>query len=90
VKGGHRERDADDCLALRSATGVEVHWLAGERIPGGDVHGTGCALSAAIAARLARGDALRTAVEAARVFVRAAIENAQAIGGGRRVLGFSA
>jgi hydroxymethylpyrimidine kinase/phosphomethylpyrimidine kinase len=90
LKGGHRERDADDCLALRTDSGIEVHWLPGERIPGGDVHGTGCALSAAIAARLARGDALRTAVEAARVFVRAAIENAQAIGGGRRVLGFSA
>jgi hydroxymethylpyrimidine kinase/phosphomethylpyrimidine kinase len=86
VKGGHRERDADDCLALTSESGVDVHWLAGERIPGGDVHGTGCALSAAIAARLARGDALRAAVEAARAFVRAGIANAHEIGGGRRVL----
>jgi hydroxymethylpyrimidine kinase/phosphomethylpyrimidine kinase len=88
VKGGHRERDADDCLALRSANGVELRWLRGERIPGGDVHGTGCALSAAIAARLARGDALPAAIDAARAFVRAGIANAQAIGGGRRVLGF--
>ncbi|HEY8122134.1 MAG TPA: bifunctional hydroxymethylpyrimidine kinase/phosphomethylpyrimidine kinase [Myxococcota bacterium] len=88
VKGGHRERDADDCLALRSGAGVELRWLPGERIPGGDVHGTGCALSAAIAARLARGDALPAAVEAARAFVRRGIANAQAIGEGRRVLGF--
>jgi hydroxymethylpyrimidine/phosphomethylpyrimidine kinase len=87
VKGGHRERDADDCFALRMESGVDVRWLAGERIPGGDVHGTGCALSAAIAARLARGDELIAAVETARAFVRGAIANAQSIGAGRRVLG---
>ena len=89
VKGGHRERDADDCLALRTGAGVEVRWLAGERIPGGDVHGTGCALSAAIAARLARGDALPAAVAAARAFVRAGMANAHAIGAGRSVLDLS-
>jgi len=87
VKGGHRERDADDCLALRSGAEIELRWLAGARIPGGDVHGTGCALSAAIAARLARGDELIAAVENARAFVRAAIAGAQSIGAGRRVLG---
>jgi hydroxymethylpyrimidine/phosphomethylpyrimidine kinase len=87
VKGGHRERDADDCLALRAGAGIELRWLTGERIPGGDVHGTGCALSAAVTARLARGDTLPTAIDAARAFVRAAIQNAHAIGNGRRVLG---
>jgi hydroxymethylpyrimidine/phosphomethylpyrimidine kinase len=89
VKGGHRERDADDCLALRGDGGVELRWLAGPRIPGGDVHGTGCALSAAIAARLARGDGLPAAIEAARAFVREGIAHAQAIGSGRRVLGWA-
>ncbi len=88
VKGGHRTSDADDCLALASPAGVELRWLAGERVPGPSVHGTGCALSAAIAAGLARGAALVAAVESARAFVRTAIANAQAIGGGRRVLGF--
>jgi hydroxymethylpyrimidine kinase/phosphomethylpyrimidine kinase len=90
VKGGHRERDADDCLALRSGNSVEVRWLAGERISGGEVHGTGCALSAAIAAQLARGDELLGAVETARAFVRAGIASAREIGGGRSVLGFGA
>jgi hydroxymethylpyrimidine/phosphomethylpyrimidine kinase len=90
VKGGHREADADDCLALAGDAGVEIHWLAGARVPGPAVHGTGCALSAAIAAGLARGAALVPAVAGARAFVRAAIENAQAIGGGRRVLVFGA
>jgi hydroxymethylpyrimidine/phosphomethylpyrimidine kinase len=50
------------------------------------VHGTGCALSAAIAARLALGDALPAAVDAARAFVRAGIASAHAIGAGRPVL----
>jgi hydroxymethylpyrimidine kinase/phosphomethylpyrimidine kinase len=88
VKGGHREGDADDCLALREGSGVALRWLPGARIPGGDVHGTGCALSAAVAARLARGDEIVAAVDAARAFVREAIANAQKIGGGRRVLAF--
>ncbi len=89
VKGGHREGDADDCLALRSGAGVEVRWLAGARIPGPSVHGTGCALSAAIAARLALGDALPAAVDRARAFVRDAIARAERIGSGAPVLIFS-
>jgi hydroxymethylpyrimidine/phosphomethylpyrimidine kinase len=89
VKGGHRERDADDCLAVRVASGVELRWLAGERIAGGDVHGTGCALSAAIAAQLGRGKPLHAAIEVARGFVRAGIAHAHEIGSGRRVLGFA-
>ncbi len=42
------------------------------------MHGTGCALSSAIAAGLARGAELRDAVESARRFVRDAIRKAQA------------
>ncbi len=88
VKGGHRADDADDCLAVKGDAGIEIRWLAGERLAGGEVHGTGCALAAAIAARLARGDALPAAVDAARAFVRSGIANAHTIGSGRRVLGF--
>jgi hydroxymethylpyrimidine/phosphomethylpyrimidine kinase len=88
VKGGHREADADDCLAWSGDAGLELAWLPGARVPGPSVHGTGCALSAALAAQLARGRGLREAVERGRAFVHAAIENAQAIGAGRRVLGF--
>ena len=78
VKGGHREGAPDDLLALREGGSASFHWLAGERIPGADVHGTGCALSSAITAHLARGAELRDAVEKARRFVRDAIRNAQA------------
>jgi hydroxymethylpyrimidine kinase/phosphomethylpyrimidine kinase len=87
VKGGHREGAPDDCLARRDGTGVAIEWLAGERIPGPPVHGTGCALSAAIAAGLARGDALAAAVARGRSFVREAIRRAESVGAGR-LLGF--
>jgi hydroxymethylpyrimidine/phosphomethylpyrimidine kinase len=53
------------------------------------VHGTGCALSAAIAAQLGRGKPLHAAIEVARGFVRAGIAHAHEIGSGRRVLGFA-
>jgi hydroxymethylpyrimidine kinase/phosphomethylpyrimidine kinase len=86
LKGGHREGAADDLLALREGTGVALRWLPGERIAGGRVHGTGCALAAAIAAGLARGEALEAAVARARAFVLDAIRRAEAPGGGARLL----
>jgi hydroxymethylpyrimidine kinase/phosphomethylpyrimidine kinase len=88
VKGGHREGTADDCLALREGGGVAIRWLAGERIEGPPVHGTGCALSAAISAELAGGRSLEEAVARGRAFVRAAIARAEAVGSGARLLGF--
>lgn len=48
-----------------------------------DTHGTGCTLSAAIAARLARGDALADAVAAGRAYLRGALVRAVAVGGRR-------
>jgi len=47
--------------------------FAGRRIDARDTHGTGCVLSAAITARLARGEDLVQAVEGAKAFVTAAI-----------------
>lgn len=74
VKGGHREGAIADLLATRDASGDLVcHWLESERIDAGPVHGTGCALSSAIAAGLARGESLLDSVTAARDFVAAAI-----------------
>jgi hydroxymethylpyrimidine/phosphomethylpyrimidine kinase len=82
VKGGHADGDADDLFA----TGAGNTWLRGARIPGGPVHGTGCALSAAIAARLARGETLLDAVRAAKSWLARAIEDAQPLGQGARIL----
>jgi hydroxymethylpyrimidine/phosphomethylpyrimidine kinase len=78
VKGGHRDGAPDDLLALREGGSVTFHWLPGERLPGKDVHGTGCALASAITAHLARGAALPEAVERGRAFVLRALRNARA------------
>ncbi len=60
--------------------------LAGERIPGGGAHGTGCAFSAAIAAYLARGAELEAAVRGAKRFVARALRHGFALGAGRTML----
>ncbi|MCG8590076.1 MAG: bifunctional hydroxymethylpyrimidine kinase/phosphomethylpyrimidine kinase [Proteobacteria bacterium] len=86
VKGGHRDGDADDLLLAREGDGFATHWLESERLPGGPVRGTGCALSSAIAASLAKGSALVEAVEAGRAFVRSALARAEAVGRGGRFL----
>jgi hydroxymethylpyrimidine/phosphomethylpyrimidine kinase len=83
VKGGHAQGPADDYL-LGPEGGC---WISGERCDVGPVHGTGCALSAAITARLARGEALEPAVRGAKAFVTRAIERSFAPGKGSRLLG---
>jgi hydroxymethylpyrimidine/phosphomethylpyrimidine kinase len=80
VKGGHLA-DADaapDCLV---ASG-EVRWLDGARIAGRDTHGTGCVLSAAITAELARGMDAADACVAGKRFVERAIHAGLELGGG--------
>jgi hydroxymethylpyrimidine kinase/phosphomethylpyrimidine kinase len=88
VKGGHRDGPCDDCLARREGEGASITWLAGERIVGSRVHGTGCALAAAVAAGLAGGHELAAAVSSARAFVASAIRRAEMAGHGARLLVF--
>jgi hydroxymethylpyrimidine/phosphomethylpyrimidine kinase len=91
IKGGHREGAPDDLLARKSEDGIQLDWLAGQRIetPEGSVHGTGCALSSAIASGLALGIPLETAVEDARNFVAESLRNATRIGNGAPFLDHS-
>ena len=92
LKGGHLEGDADDLLVMRLGEvgdgEVVCEWLPGERLPGSPVHGTGCALSAAIAAGLAKGLPLREAIVDARHYVHHAIENAHTLHNGARIMAF--
>jgi hydroxymethylpyrimidine/phosphomethylpyrimidine kinase len=88
VKGGHREGPPHDLLVLREGGSQTLHWLEGERVEAGPVHGTGCALSSAIAAYLARGDPLRTAVERGRRFVAKALAGAAETGKLARFLAY--
>jgi hydroxymethylpyrimidine/phosphomethylpyrimidine kinase len=78
VKGGHLEGDAMDLLWSDGRATA----LAAPRIASMHTHGTGCVLSASIAARLARGEAMADAVAGAKRFVRDAIAGAPGLGGG--------
>lgn len=81
VTGGHLSGDAEDVLF----DGESITRLTHARIGGGPVHGTGCVLSAGIAAGLALGRPLGTAVRDAKDYVTGAIERAASLGSGSRV-----
>jgi hydroxymethylpyrimidine/phosphomethylpyrimidine kinase len=76
VKGGHGTGDESVDL-LVDTTGTTR--LARARLATRNTHGTGCTLSAAIAAGLAKGDALGVAVAAAKDYVTHAIAAADRI-----------
>jgi len=79
VKGGHlEEEDAVDVLCV----GDQVDELRAPRVDTDQTHGTGCALSASIAARLARGATLEDAVRGAKAWLAEALRRAPGIGGG--------
>ncbi|ADQ68986.1 phosphomethylpyrimidine kinase [Halogeometricum borinquense DSM 11551] len=78
-KGGHVAENGDEIRdILVTQDGSQT--FASPRIDTETTHGSGCTLSSAIAARLARGDDLSTAVERGISFVRAAIERPAAVG----------
>ncbi len=61
---------------------LSKRWFRGRRLEARSTHGTGCVLSAAITARLARGEDLVQAVEGAKAFVTAAIAAGVELGAG--------
>lgn len=72
IKGGHMSGDVVcDLLQLPGAAPL---WMRAPRIATPNTHGTGCTLSSGIAAHLAMGASLPEAVQAARTFVRSALE----------------
>ena len=72
LKGGHLAGDVVSDLLLTPNS--KPHWMRAPRIHTANTHGTGCTLSSAIATHLALGCSLLDAVEAARAYVRAALE----------------
>lgn len=79
VTGGHLDPPDD---YLRAASGEE-RWFPGHRIPTQSTHGTGCAFSSALLARLIAGDTPAEAVANAKTYVAEAIQAAHPIGKGR-------
>ncbi|MFW6089279.1 MAG: bifunctional hydroxymethylpyrimidine kinase/phosphomethylpyrimidine kinase [Gemmatimonadota bacterium] len=83
VKGGHLAGNTvEDVLLTESGARV---WRA-PKFDIGDPHGTGCTLSAAIAAGLAHGRSLEAAVDEGLAFTRRAIATAPTRGAGSRPL----
>ena len=68
-KGGHQINDADDLLWQNG----QGQWFHGKRIPNPNTHGTGCTLSSAIAANLAKGYSLTESVERAKAYISGAL-----------------
>lgn len=69
VKGGHLEGPPADLLVKRGS----MEWMEGRRIVQGKVHGAGCTLASATAARLALGYETSEAVRAARTYLAQAL-----------------
>ncbi len=81
VKGGHLDGEqSPDCVMAAGASGPV--WLEAARIPGRHTHGTGCVLSAALCAELARGMDPADACVAAKHFCSRAVAAGVSLGSG--------
>jgi hydroxymethylpyrimidine/phosphomethylpyrimidine kinase len=74
IKGGHWRQGAEAVDVLWD--GAAIHRFSAPRVAGIDTHGTGCTLSAAIAARLALGQPLVDSIGGAKRYITAAITGA--------------
>lgn len=77
-KGGHRVNDANDLLVRED----NLHWFTGKRIYNPNTHGTGCTLSSAIAANLAKGQSMEAAIENAKRYISGALAAMLNLGAG--------
>lgn len=78
LKGGHRINDANDYL-YENGSGI---WIKGERIDNPNTHGTGCTLSSAIAANLAKGYGLEEAIRKAKKYLESCLKDGLDLGKG--------
>ena len=69
LKGGHSINDANDLLYIQG----KYQWFEGKRIDNPNTHGTGCTLSSAIAANLAKGYELEESVKRAKEYISGAL-----------------
>ena len=77
-KGGHNLNDANDLLWQNGRS----IWFQGRRIHNPNTHGTGCTLSSAIAANLAKGYSLPQAIARAKGYITAALSAGLDLGAG--------
>lgn len=77
AKGGHGLNDANDYLFDGAGT-----WFYGQRLDTTNTHGTGCTLSSAIAANLAKGHNLKNSVGRAKSYLTGALMSGLDLGKG--------
>ncbi|MCC6546884.1 bifunctional hydroxymethylpyrimidine kinase/phosphomethylpyrimidine kinase [Candidatus Sumerlaeota bacterium] len=82
VKGGHLQGSGESVDILYTRDGGGMSRFAMPRLDVRNTHGTGCALSAAIAATLAKGYGMIESCSEAKQFVYTAIERSYQIGNG--------
>ena len=80
IKGGHGEGAESTDYLVTSEAGIA---LAAPRVATRNTHGTGCSLSSAVAAGLAKGEGLEPAVRNAKAWISAAIAAADRFSVGR-------
>ena len=78
LKGGHSVNDANDLLYAQGT----CRWFEGKRIDNPNTHGTGCTLSSAIAANLAKGFTLEQAVKRSKDYISGALAAMLDLGAG--------
>ncbi len=83
VKGGHTVTRATDVFY----DGMRMELLQSEVVDTHNTHGTGCTLSAAICAYLARGATLLEAVRRAKLYITGALHHSLSIGQGSGPVG---
>lgn len=80
IKGGHLPNCADDLLLVRGSR--EPIWFCEKYIKTKNTHGTGCTLSSAIAAYLAKGNSMEEAIRDAKSYLTNALASGLEIGHG--------
>lgn len=78
VKGGHLADCSDDLLYQQGKT----TWFPGKRRETPNTHGTGCTLSSAIAAYLAKGLSLEKAIDKGKAYLTSTLSTDLALGHG--------
>ena len=74
IKGGHSDgNNAEDLFVDKSGFS---EWFVSKKIETKNTHGTGCSLSSAITAEIAKGKSVRDAIKNAKKWITGAIQNA--------------
>ena len=83
IKGGHFEADTENCTDILFTDEEKPIYFSSKRIANENTHGTGCTMSSAIAAGLANGMNMKTAVHRAKIYVFGAIKDGLDLGKGK-------